>query len=232
MIVGYTKLRDLAPNELELLPDDERNREFGSASRRRQFQCGRALARLLLERATGRNPKEHVFLTEEGGKPYCNDGPAFSITHSGPMVACCVAGAGLAGIDIEYVDEGRDVGRIVDRFFSTDESSWLKTNPEGFYMLWVIKEAFVKAHGQSIFGGLEKLRCRVAPPVIDATALEGSFHDLGLYQRDSSYLGLASTEEDLSGVQFLKWSGQSGGLEDGDDYRFVASANYATRADD
>lgn len=225
MIIGYTDLRDLTPTELELLPSDERSREFGSASRRRQFQCGRALARLLLGQATGQAPAEHEFLAEKGGKPYCSDGPAFSITHSGPVVACAIAEAGLAGIDIEYVDERRDISRIVERFFSPNETFWLQSNPEGFYMLWVIKEAFVKAHGQSIFGGLEKLDCTIAPPVIHATAAEGSFRGLSLYHRENSYLGLASTEEDTSGVRFLYWSPESGKLDAGDDYRFIATTD-------
>ena len=225
MIVGYTDLRDLTPTELGLLPDDERNREFGSASRQRQFQCGRALARLLLRHATGRDPREPVFLSEKGGKPYCSDGPAFSITHSGQVVACCVAEAGLVGIDIEHVDESRDVSRIVDRFFSAEESSWLMTEPEGFYMLWVIKEAFVKAHGKSIFGGLEKLRCTIVPPAIEAEAAEGSFSGLSLYRRGASFLGLAATDEDIRDTQFLYWSPKTGGLEAGDDFCFVATTN-------
>ena len=225
MIVGYTDLRDLTSTELELLPEDERSRQFGSAGRRRQFQCGRALARLLLEQATGREPSEHEFLAEKGGKPYCSEGPAFSITHSRQVVACCVAGSGLAGIDVEFVDESRDISRIVDRFFSAEESSWLQANPEGFYMLWVIKEAFVKAHGQSIFGGLEKLRCTIAPPAIEATAIEGSFRDLALYRRDNSYLGLASTEEVLGDAKFLYWSPKNGKLEAGDDYHIVATTS-------
>jgi 4'-phosphopantetheinyl transferase len=228
MIVGYTDLRDLSPAELELLPDNERGREFGSDSRRRQFQCGRALARLLLQQATGQAARDHEFLAETGGKPYCNEGPAFSITHSGQVAACAVAEAGLAGIDVEYVDERRDRSRIVDRFFSAEESAWLKQNPEGFYMLWVIKEAFVKAHGQSIFGGLEKLRCTIAPPAIQATAIEGSFESLSLYHRENSYLGLASTGEDLCNVEFLYWPPASIQLITGDDYRFVATTTAST----
>jgi 4'-phosphopantetheinyl transferase len=222
MIVGYTDLRELTPTELGLLADEEKNREFGSVSRRQQFQCGRALARLLLHEVTGRAPNDHPFLAEKGGKPYIGGGPAFSITHSGQVAACAVAETGLVGIDIEYIDERRDSSRIVERFFSAEESSWLEANPEGFYMLWVIKEAYVKAHGQSIFGGLEKLRCTLAPPAIKAQAMEGSFRDLSLYRRENSFLGLATTEQDLGDVRFVCWSPTTGKLESGDDYRFVA----------
>lgn len=223
MIVGYSDLRDLAPHELDLLPDDEQSREFGAASRQQQFRCGRALVRLLLAEVTGRAASEHLIVAEDGGKPYCPDGPAISITHSAETVACCVAGAGRAGIDIERIDERRDTDRIVNRFFSREESSWLESNPDGFYMLWVLKEAFVKAHGQSIFGGLEKLRCTVDAPVIDAVALAGSFRDLGLYRRDDTFLGLATTGEEMGDVDFRYWSPRSGELEPGRDYRLVAS---------
>lgn len=223
MIVGYTDLRELTPAELALLPDDERNRQFGSDGRRRQFQCGRALVRLLLQEVTGRAAKEHVLLTEQGGKPYCSDGPGFSITHTGHMVAACVVRKGLAGIDIEQIEERRDVSRIVDRFCSPEEASWVARCPDGFYMLWVLKEAFVKAHGQSIYGGLEKLRCTVEPPLIEATAAEGSFRALCLYRQSDAFLGLASTEDSLRDVEFRRWTQGTGELAAGTEFELVAT---------
>lgn len=225
MIVGYSELRDLAPDELDLLPEDERNREFGSESRRQQFQCGRALVRMLLHDVTGRAAGNHEIVAENGGKPICTNGPAISITHTGQKVACCVVEVGLAGIDIERIDEKRETDQIVRRFFSPGEASWLESHPDGFFMLWVLKEAFVKAHGKSIFGGLEKLHCTVEPPAISATAVEGNFRDLCLYRRDDAYLGLATTEAELCNVEFRYWPPRAGKLIPGDDYRFVASTN-------
>jgi phosphopantetheine--protein transferase-like protein len=219
-------LRDLTSAELEWLPNEERDRDFGSDKRRRQFQCGRALLRQMLEAWTGLPAADHELVAEEGGKPICIDGPAISVTHAGQRVACSVAGTGHVGIDLERIDERRDVEQITQRFFSDEERGWIEAGPRArFYMLWVLKEAFVKAHGQSIFGGLEKLRCVVEPPDIFAQSTEAGFSDLNLYRRDDMYLALAATETALDDVSFRYWAPGSTGLEDGEEYTLIATTN-------
>jgi phosphopantetheine--protein transferase-like protein len=228
--VGYTELRDLTRAELAWLSDDERDREFGSNNRRRQFQCGRALLRQMLEVWTGTPAARHELTTEDGGKPICVGGPAISITHAGQRVACSVVSEGLVGIDLERIDEGREIGQITQRFFSDKEKGWIEAGPKSrFYMLWVLKEAFVKAHGQSIFGGLEKLRCVVEPPDISAQSTEGDFSDLSLYRRDDMFLALATTEAALDNVSFRCWVPGSAGFEDGDEYTLIATTNDDAR---
>jgi phosphopantetheine--protein transferase-like protein len=130
------------------------------------------------------------------------------------------------GIDLERIDERRDVEQITQRFFSDEERGWIEAGPRArFYMLWVLKEAFVKAHGQSIFGGLEKLRCVVEPPDIFAQSTEAGFSDLNLYRRDDMYLALAATETALDDVSFRYWAPGSTGLEDGEEYTLIATTN-------
>ena len=92
-------------------------------------------------------------------------------------------------------------------------------------MLWVLKEAFVKAHGQSIFGGLEKLCCVVEPPDITVQPTEAGFSDLSLYRCDDMFLALATTEAALNNVDFRHWVPGSTGFEDGDDYTLIATTN-------
>lgn len=230
VVVGYTELRDLTQPELALLPDDERERDFGSDYRRRQFHCGRALLRLLLQEMTGEAPRSHKVSTEDGGKPFCVDGPAISITHTGDRVACTVAATGQVGIDLERVDEQREVSQILDRFFSSDEQAWVQEDlARRFFMLWVLKEAFVKAHGQSIFGGLEKLRCVVNQPEIEARAIEGRFEDLCIYRHDDVYLALATTAAPLDTVSFRHWVAGSDALHENGKYQFIASTNDIAR---
>lgn len=230
VIVGYTDLRELAPPELSLLPAGERDREFGSDSRRRQFHCGRALLRLMLQDLTGRPAAGQQLTTEEGGKPLGPDGIAISITHTGERVACSVGDSGKIGIDLERIDERRETSQITERFFTDREQAWLAAGPPSrFFMLWVLKEAFVKAHGQSIFGGLEKLRCVVEPPGIEADASEGGFEDLSLYRRDDMFLAIATTEAPLDAVEFRYWPAGADRLEAGADYALVASTNDKAR---
>lgn len=226
VLVGYTELRELTAPELSLLPEDERDREFGSPNRRQQFHCGHALLRLLLQRVTGRPAAEHTLTTEEGGKPLGPDGIAISITHTGEHVACSVGDGGSIGIDLEGVDERREISQITERFFSAEEKTWLESGPKArFYMLWVLKEAFVKAHGQSVFGGLAKLHCVVEPPRIIAHTTEASFQDLSLYRRDKLFLAVATTDSSLDDVQFVHWAPAADDLEDGDAYSLVATTN-------
>lgn len=230
VLIAYTDLRDLTRPELLLLPKEERQRKFGSDNRRRQFRCGRALLRLLLQQVTGRPAAEHVLTAETGGKPLYPDGPAISITHSGERVACVVGEGGQLGIDLERIDVRREVSQITRRFFSTEEQTWLRSGPRArFYMLWVLKEAFVKAHGQSIFGGLEKLHCTVEPPGIEAHASEAGFRDLSLYRRGDMFLAIASTEIPLDNVRLMRWVPAAKELDKGDDYNFVASTNQEAR---
>jgi phosphopantetheine--protein transferase-like protein len=223
-VIGYTGLRDLDDEELSLLPDGERQREFGSSGRTRQFRCGRALLRLLLQEVTGKPAADHDIQMEEGGKPFCNDGPGISVTHTSEVVACAVAEHGLVGIDVERAGVRQHVARIADRFFSGQERDWLEgQSPDGFFMLWVIKEAFVKAHGQSIFGGLEKLRCIVDPPRIEASATEGDFRSLSLYRKADTFLALATTETALDDVPTWYWKPRSRKFVTSDEFRLVAT---------
>lgn len=228
LVVGCTELRELSARELALLPDEERRREFGSDSRRRQYQCGRSLLRLLLQEQTGTPAVEHDLTTEQGGKPVCQDGTAISITHTGDRVACVVAQSGLVGIDLECIDLEREVSQIIARFFSTEEQAWIAAGSrQRFFMLWVIKEAFVKAHGQSILGGLEKLRCVVDAARIEARALEGTYRDLGLYGRDGMFLGLATTEVPLTDVEFRHWMPHHDNTEISDEFTMIASTDQS-----
>lgn len=228
--VAYTDLRNLTQAELSLLSAEEREREFGSDNRRRQFHCGHALLRLMLQRMTGRPAADHVLTSEEGGKPLGPDGIAISITHTGEHVACSVGERGQIGIDLEGIDRRREVAQITERFFSAREKAWLESGSHSrFFMLWVLKEAFVKAHGQSIFGGLEKLRCIVEPPGIEAQASEAGFRDLSLYRRDDMFLAVATTELPLDAVMFSRWPAGTTELEPGDDYTLIASTNDQAR---
>ena len=204
--VGHTQTRELSETELELISDDEKNREFGSDQRRQQFLCGRSLLRLMLQDRTGAAAASHQLTTTDDGKPVCVDGPAVSITHTNDRVACSIVSDGEIGIDMEVVDAGRDMDGVAKKFFSDEESEWLDTQPENrFYMLWVLKEAYIKALGRSIFSGLNRLRCKVCPPVIDAMRNDDDIRELYLYKARDSFLALAVTEASLGNVVFQHW---------------------------
>jgi len=178
----------------------------------------------MLQDRTGEPAISHELTTTENGKPVCLDGPAISITHAGNRVACSVATDGDIGIDLEVIDERRDISRVAKKFFSDEESSWLDTqSKDRFFMLWVLKEAYVKAIGRSIFGGINRLRCTVEPPFIDTISVADRMRNLCLYATDDSLLALAATDDSLANVKFERWDPGFGGVTDSNEYRLLAT---------
>jgi phosphopantetheinyl transferase len=222
--VGYTKLRELRPAELALVPGDEQEREFGADSRRNQFLCGRSLLRLMLQEYTGRPAASHGIAVADGGKPVCTDGTPISIAHSGDTVACAIAARGGIGIDLERIDLRRNRLPVAQRFFDAEEARWLEGQPaDRFLMLWVLKEAWVKLHGRSIFGGLNGLACNVVPPAIVAAADATQRCDLSLYSGADSFLAVATDAVASNDVVFVRWDPGCDATRDTNDFLLTAT---------
>lgn len=221
--VGHTRLHEPTPLELALLPACELDRSFASARRRRQYLCGRALLRRLLQDLAGEPAISFELETTADGKPVCVGGPAISITHTGDVIACCVAESGDVGVDLEVNNEQRETRKIAGKFFSPEESAWLDSQPgDRFFMLWVLKEAYVKAIGRSIFGGINRLRCTVAPPEINILGNSDRMRELGLYRLDGAFLALATTDDSLADVRFSNWNSVTDELSPGTNAQLLA----------
>ena len=125
---------------------------FVRAERRRQFLAGRTLLRLALGRQLGMAPAD-IHLVERPGQAPALDIPdpqrvGFSISHSGPWVACAVAEFAL-GLDVEQVDPGRDVLALAEQAFAPEQAARLRACPEAerialFYRMWCLHEAHIK----------------------------------------------------------------------------------------
>lgn len=208
--VAYAKIREPSPIEFELLPDAERRRVFRSDRRRREFLSGRLLLRRLLERWNGEPAAGQRLLIEAGGKPVCVGGPAISISHAGNYVACAFSEAGGIGIDIERAEDRISGPRIARRFFTRVESKWLESQPpDRFVMLWVLKEAYVKVLGRSIFDGLAGLSVTVVAQKINVHASAEPMRAFGLYSVEDCYLGLATSTEPVADLQIEYWNAET-----------------------
>lgn len=230
VLVTYTYLRELELAELARIPPPELQRlaHISARRRRQQYLCARALLRLTLERWTGDPAESHRLTTTEEGKPICIDGPAVSITHSGNLVACAVTESGEIGIDLEVPGRRRNTVDIVRSYFSGEEACWLETQPEDrFYMLWVLKEACLKAFGRGL-DELNRLRCTVLPPRIDASLTDDALEGLGLYAMGKAFLALAATQSPLQTVAFERWDPGAEKLEASDGFRTIATAHDVT----
>lgn len=210
MSIAHAPIRELGGDELALLPASERERSFGTGGRRRQFQCGRWLLRSMLRARDDIVAAAQDVLVGEHGKPYFENGAAFSIAHAGDRVACCIADTGPVGIDLEFSNARRNIDGIAERFFSADEAKWLSTQPpERFFILWVLKEAWVKAQGRSIFGNMEEPGFRVIPPAVEMKG-GGDVKEEALFSLDGAYLAVASAGTLPAELVVERWDAGTG----------------------
>ena len=141
--------RDLGPSERL------RHGAFVRQARRHQFVAGRRLLRRVLATAAG-VPESALHVEEraamaplvtvgDGRRPL----PFFSISHSGPWVACAISQQAPVGLDIELPDPARDTDALTRQVFGDAAAAELAVLPEParqqrFFALWSEKEARFK----------------------------------------------------------------------------------------
>ena len=151
-----------------VLSDDEREQYGRFHFRRdaRDYAAAHALLRLTLSRYGDRAPDSWRFDKDAGGKPFLVDPGAFrasfSLSHARGMVACAVTTAGDVGVDVECTDRSVSVFAVAARFFAPAEAACLErldydAQPGGFFDLWTLKEALVKALGTGLATSLASL---------------------------------------------------------------------------
>ncbi len=180
-----------------LLDATERARaaRFVFSHSRIAFIAAHALARAALAAAAGAPPAAFAFAAGAHGKPEAllqgrSAGLAFNLSHTNGLVGVAVAAVpGLPlGIDLEPVDR-RAPMEVARRYFTDIEIAWLEGLPEarrgeGFFRLWTLKEAFIKATGKGLTQDLSSFWFRVDPPAIAfAPELAGRAEDWSFAQR-------------------------------------------------
>jgi phosphopantetheinyl transferase len=115
---------------------------------------------------------QREILYEPGGRPYFPDPNVdFSISHSRNMAAAAFqmrnekltmsnvkplsVAPGRVGCDIQYCNSGKSCVEISRRFFHAGEQTYIENagtaQVRNFYRIWVLKEAWLKLHGLSVF---------------------------------------------------------------------------------
>jgi 4'-phosphopantetheinyl transferase len=151
----------LAPDELE-----RRNR-MATESGRRQQLLARALQREVLSRYVPRiAPRDWCFVRSESGRPslappFDADGLNFNLAHTPGLVAMAVGRVANIGIDVEALDKPVPMP-VARRYFSEREVAELQAlapgdQPRRFLRLWTLKEAYLKAVGEGLAGGLDSM---------------------------------------------------------------------------
>ena len=99
-----------------------------------------------------------------GGKPALQDGPEFSLSHSGERVFCALSDEPV-GADLQQLRPCNPA--LARRFFSKAEAAWLEEQKEqnlAFSLLWSLKESYVKFLGSGIAEThLDSFTVRVLP---------------------------------------------------------------------
>ncbi|CAH2603602.1 4'-phosphopantetheinyl transferase [Rhodovastum atsumiense] len=150
---------------------------FAFPAGRVTYIAAHALARAALAGAAGVPPSAFAFLADRHGKPSAWIGGrpvavSFNLSHTTGLVGIALAPvAGLAlGFDLEPRARRAPL-EVARRFFTATEAEWLEALPEaeqgeGFFRLWTLKEAFVKATGKGLTQDLSSFWFRVHPPAI------------------------------------------------------------------
>lgn len=94
----------------------------------------------------------------EKGKPFFVDVPVeFSLSHSGLMWMCMFSER-PCGMDLQVVEPKREYDKIVRGRFTPEEQHYVELwGREGFYDIWVRKEAFGKCTGNGIFSDMPSM---------------------------------------------------------------------------
>jgi 4'-phosphopantetheinyl transferase len=224
----YATLRDLGSAAESLLVDEDRERlsAIDHPRRRAQSLAGRALLRFALERCTGQPGGAVRLRTSASGKPECVDGPAVSVAHDADLVACAVSSAAPVGVDVQTRAPGRSTHAIARSYFAPAEAEWVAAGgPERFYMLWVLKEAYLKASGQGLAGGLDALQCRIHPPSIEAqTAANGEPPALALFAIGAAYVAVAALGVSGAEIRVERWRPRADAAGSGDALQLIAKS--------
>lgn len=140
------------------LPGDWRRRlaRMRSDAARRRTLGGLWLLRESLEFAGFPEATLARLVRDPHGRPTLPGGPAFSISHCGPHVACAVTAEAPLGLDVERV-RPLDVSRFA-RFLSAEEAAAAARDPAAFFAAWTAREATVKAGGRVGLARIARVR--------------------------------------------------------------------------
>ncbi|WP_210493264.1 4'-phosphopantetheinyl transferase family protein [Microvirga antarctica] len=120
-----------------------RRTEAGAA-----YRFGHGALRLALREATRTSP---TLSLDSTGKPFCVDGPAFNMSHAGPLTVIAVSARAHVGIDVAILESDDQASPL--SIAVTDEEMpllpHLAHDPrEAEIVLWSLKEAALKLTGE------------------------------------------------------------------------------------
>lgn len=213
---------DPAPGR-DLLSAEELARadRISSADLRRRFLVRRWVARDLLARETGEDPGGLVLQSrcERCGEMH----PAsplrsgsrnvwWSASSSAGLAALAIADWRV-GLDVEEVRKRRRQEGIARRHFTEDEWRAVTEAPARFLEFWTLKEAYLKALGLGLPGGLRSLDCTGLAPA-DGGWSTSPAHPGWRFQNlhpEPGFVAALAVEGAADSIELRRWEPDVGG---------------------
>ena len=173
-----------------LSPEEQaRANRISAESVARDFVAGRGMARELLAFECGCEPHAIAIGTGVRGKPYLEHPSlpfAFNLSHSGGYCALAVGDVTSLGVDIEAIRP--TIGDFASSVFSPREAAQYAAIDDAnrmrtFFRGWVAKEAYLKATGEGLAGGLKSFELNLTCGLeINPVAIRGDTIALAKWQ--------------------------------------------------
>lgn len=159
-------------NKLMLYVSEERRvrvLKFLRIEDKQRCLLGDILTRYAICRCLEVKNEQLIFQYSEYGKPFLAEpgGIDFNVSHSGDWVVCAISDNPV-GIDVETI-KPIDFS-IARRFFSKNEYYSLMSTDEHmrlryFYMLWTLKESYIKAIGKGLSIPLDSFSINISSEI-------------------------------------------------------------------
>ena len=191
------------PAQAAILTPEERARaeRFHQAIHRQRFLARRVALRLLLAGYLGQPPAEIDIAFGPNGKPYLPEGELeLNLSHSFDRALIGFSRRPL-GIDVERLRPIEDALDLAARFFSREEASAVRAlAPDrlhrGFFEIWTMKEAYIKATGEGLSRPLDSFTVSLGAGRLALTPAAEDERNWSLYRLDVSpgFLGGLAVE--------------------------------------
>jgi phosphopantetheinyl transferase len=160
--IRLDRIGSLIPRNVLDKREGTRCKHYLQAQDRLLFIGSRALAKVAVSLAIGRDPGLIQLGSTPSGRPFVHgfSEQQISFSHSGDLVAFAISSTMALGVDVEVVDQDLDYAPLVRRFFMVNEASALEMAPNEaqrrreFFRLWTGKEALAKGLGLSMDAAL------------------------------------------------------------------------------
>lgn len=152
----------------EILSAEEQKRaeRFYFQKDRERFVAARGQLRYLLAGYLDLKAEALRFCYGLHGKPALSRAPVeatlrFNLSHSHGLALYAIAYGREIGVDLERICADLEYEQIIERFFSDQEKNQMNELPshlkrKGFFTLWTLKEAYLKARGEGLFSHLDQ----------------------------------------------------------------------------